>query len=69
MKKAENETANAILKIADAIDGHSKSIDGLSQNIHWSFRDDFDENEFIVSEKIPINNILLRLIIKAIESL
>ena len=44
MKKAENETANAILKIADAIDGHSKSIDGLSQNIHWSFRDDFDEN-------------------------
>jgi hypothetical protein len=44
MNKAENEIAEAILKIADAIDGHSKSIDGLSQNIRWSFMDDYDQN-------------------------
>ena len=43
-KNTESKIAEAILKIADAIDGHSKSINGLSQNIHWSFRDDFDEN-------------------------
>ena len=44
MIKEENKIVQAILKIADAIDGHSESIDGLSHNIHWSFRDNFDEN-------------------------
>ena len=44
MNKVENEIAEAILEIADAINGHSRSIDGLSQNIRWSFMDDYDQN-------------------------
>ena len=44
MNEVENEIAEAILKIADAIDGHSESIDGLAKQIQWCFRTDFDEN-------------------------
>ena len=43
-KNTESKIASAILEIADAINGHSKSIDGLSQNIRWSFMDDYDQN-------------------------
>ena len=44
MNEEENKIAQAILIIADAIDGHSKSIDGLAKQIQWCFRTDFDEN-------------------------
>ena len=54
MNEEENKIAQAILKIADAIDGHSESIDGLAKQIQWCFRTDFDEN--VADAFFKINN-------------
>jgi|TARA_R100000049_G_C1890741_1_gene43897 hypothetical protein len=39
-----NKTNDGLYEIADAIKGHSKSMDNLAQIVRWSFMTDCDEN-------------------------